>query len=106
MPRRRAFEDEDEDDLKPPTDRLPVIIDTDPGVDDALALLLAGASPELDVLAVTTAAGNLGLDLATENARRILPVAWAGRGPLPPLHVGTAGPWEPSDQVHGPDGLG
>ena len=39
----------------------PVIIDCDPGIDDAIALLLALASPELDVLAVTTVAGNVPL---------------------------------------------
>jgi inosine-uridine nucleoside N-ribohydrolase len=84
---------------------IPVIIDTDPGVDDALALLLAGASPELDVLAITTVAGNVGLDLATENARRIVPVAWAGK-PLPPIHRGASGAPEGADFVHGSDGLG
>ncbi|MFN3650556.1 MAG: nucleoside hydrolase [Armatimonadota bacterium] len=83
----------------------PVIIDTDPGVDDALALLLAGASPELDVLAVTTVGGNVGLDLVTENVRRIVPIAWAGR-PLPPIYRGAAEATEPAAHVHGPDGLG
>lgn len=90
--------------MRPP---IPVIIDTDPGVDDALALLLAGASSELDVLAVTTVAGNVGLDRATENARRVLPVAWRGaRGPLPPLYRGSAGGTETAESVHGEDGLG
>ncbi|MCZ6454962.1 MAG: nucleoside hydrolase, partial [Alphaproteobacteria bacterium] len=41
----------------------PVIIDCDPGQDDAVMLLLAFASPELDVLGVTTVAGNVPLDL-------------------------------------------
>ena len=55
---------------------LPLIIDTDQGVDDALALVFAAACPEVDVLAVTTVAGNVDLEQATSNARRILPVAW------------------------------
>ncbi|MBI0377100.1 nucleoside hydrolase, partial [Streptomyces albiflaviniger] len=38
------------------------MIDCDPGIDDAIALLLAYASPELDVVGVTTVAGNVGLD--------------------------------------------
>jgi inosine-uridine nucleoside N-ribohydrolase len=91
----------------------PVIIDTDPGVDDALALLLAGASPELDVLAVTTVGGNAGLDRTTENARRIVPVAWQDR-PRPPIYRGAAGAiyrgaagaLEGADFIHGADGLG
>jgi purine nucleosidase/pyrimidine-specific ribonucleoside hydrolase len=86
-------------------DRTPVIIDTDPGVDDALALLLAAASPELEVLAVTTVGGNIGLDRATENARRIVSVAWEGRAP-PPVHRGGVGGDETAEAVHGTDGLG
>lgn len=50
----------------------PIIIDCDPGIDDAIALMLAFASPdELDVLAVTTVAGNVGLHHTEPNARRI-----------------------------------
>lgn len=84
---------------------LPVIIDTDPGVDDALALLFAAASPELDVLAVTTVAGNVKLEVATENARRILPIAWGDRTP-PRLYRGETGGTETAEFVHGWDGLG
>ncbi len=51
-----------------------VIIDTDPGVDDALALLLALRSPELEVVALTTVSGNVGVDLCTANALRVLDV--------------------------------
>ncbi|EYR65050.1 nucleoside hydrolase [Actinotalea ferrariae CF5-4] len=50
----------------------PVVIDTDPGIDDALAIMLAFASPELDVRAVTTVGGNTGLANTTENALRLL----------------------------------
>jgi purine nucleosidase/pyrimidine-specific ribonucleoside hydrolase len=53
----------------------PIIIDTDPGHDDALALLLAFQSPELRVLAVTSVAGNQTLEKTTLNARRILTIA-------------------------------
>lgn len=83
----------------------PIIIDTDPGVDDALALLLAAGSPELEVLAVTTVGGNVTLEHATENARRILPIAWHGRS-APPLYRGSEGGTETAEYVHGADGLG
>ena len=64
--------------------KTPVIIDCDPGHDDAMALMLALASPELEVVAVTTVAGNQTLDKVTANAIRVLDVvgadARAGRG--------------------------
>jgi purine nucleosidase len=68
---------------------LPIIIDCDPGVDDAIAILLALASPELEVRAITTVAGNVPGEVTFENARRI--VALAGR-PEVPVHAGCAGP--------------
>lgn len=85
-----------------------VILDTDTGVDDAMAIILACRSPELDVLAVTTVSGNVPVDQCTANVRRVLaishpqsfPVIAAGADrPLvkPPFNV-------PS--IHGPDGLG
>ena len=49
-----------------------IIIDTDPGQDDAVALLLALASKELEILGVTCVAGNVPLSLTSENARKIL----------------------------------
>jgi purine nucleosidase len=49
----------------------PIIIDTDPGIDDALAILLALASPELDVRALVTVAGNVRLELTTRNALKL-----------------------------------
>jgi purine nucleosidase len=52
-----------------------VVLDTDPGVDDALALLLALRSPEVDLIGVTTVAGNVLVDRGTRNARAILAVA-------------------------------
>ena len=54
---------------------IPVLIDCDPGHDDALALLLALASPELEVLGVTTVAGNQTVDKTTANALRVLELA-------------------------------
>jgi len=85
-----------------------VVIDTDPGVDDALALLLALRSPELKVEAITTVAGNVGVELATKNACLVLnlikPV------PRPILAVGASQPVRKrpvtSQSVHGSDGLG
>jgi len=59
----------------------PVIIDCDPGIDDAVALLLALGSPELELLAVTTVAGNVPLVQTTQNALRVLELA--GRGDVP-----------------------
>ena len=52
-----------------------IIIDTDPGQDDALAILLAFASPELEVLGVTAVAGNVPLALTELNARKICELA-------------------------------
>jgi hypothetical protein len=58
-----------------------LIIDCDPGVDDAIALLLALASPELEVLGITTVAGNVGGALTARNARLIRQIA--GRQDVP-----------------------
>ena len=55
--------------------RQPLIIDTDPGQDDAIAILLALASPELEVLGLTTVAGNVPLALTSRNARIVLELA-------------------------------
>jgi purine nucleosidase len=85
----------------------PIIIDCDPGQDDALAILLALASDqELEVLAVTAVAGNVPLALTEKNARKILELA--GRGDLP-VHAGCdrALQRDPvsATQVHGHTGL-
>lgn len=53
----------------------PIIIDTDPGQDDAVAILLALASPELEILGITTVAGNVPLRLTSRNARMVLELA-------------------------------
>jgi purine nucleosidase len=49
-----------------------VILDMDPGIDDALALILALCSPEIQVLGVTTVAGNVPIEITSANARRVL----------------------------------
>jgi purine nucleosidase len=83
------------------------VIDTDPGVDDAVAILVALASPELEVVALTTVAGNVGLDKTTLNARRLL--ALAGREDVT-VAAGCAealaGSVVHEGGVHGADGLG
>lgn len=85
-----------------------VIIDTDPGADDALAILLALASPELEVVGLTTVCGNVPVGQATKNLLRILNLANAPPGLL--VGQGAARPLEESLvtalQVHGSDGLG
>jgi purine nucleosidase len=54
---------------------VPVIVDCDPGHDDALAIILAGGDPRIDLLAITTVAGNQTLEKTTLNARRVCTVA-------------------------------
>jgi purine nucleosidase len=84
-----------------------VILDCDPGLDDAVAILLALASPEVDLLAITTVAGNVALDRTTLNARRVCSAAGARDVPVvagcdrPLLRE----PVEAGD-VHGESGLG
>lgn len=75
----------------------PLIMDVDPGVDDMAALLMALASPELDVLGVSAVAGNVPLEAAVDNATRVL--ALAGRTDVP-LLAGRGGPLL-RDQVFG-----
>lgn len=84
-----------------------VIIDCDPGIDDALALLLAAGLPGIELLAVTTVAGNRPVDITARNARRVLDLA--GMDAVP-VHAGAARPFGYRDArcnlVHGEDGLG
>ena len=85
-----------------------VIIDTDPGVDDALAILLALSSPELDVVGITTVCGNVPVGQATKNLFRVLNLV------QPPSELlvgqGAARPLEhqlvDATHFHGHDGLG
>lgn len=85
---------------------LPVILDCDPGHDDAIALILALASPELQVLAVTTSAGNQTPDKTLHNALRILTLL--GRRDIP-VAAGAPKPLAReliiADNVHGESGL-
>lgn len=84
----------------------PIILDCDPGHDDALAILLAAANPAIDLLAVTTVGGNQTVEKCTINARRIcsvagitgVPIAAGAAEPLlGSLHIG--------EYVHGVSGL-
>jgi len=84
----------------------PLILDCDPGHDDALAILLAVADPAVDLLAVTTVAGNQTVDKCTVNARRVLSLAGVSEVPV------ARGADRPlvrqlriADDVHGTTGL-
>ncbi|KAI9193763.1 hypothetical protein LWI28_000054 [Acer negundo] len=86
-----------------------IIIDTDPGIDDAMAIFLAFKSPEVEVIGLTTIYGNVYTTLATKNALHLLEVA--GRTDIPvaegshvTLTKGTK--LQIADFVHGADGLG
>lgn len=86
---------------------IPLLIDTDPGVDDALALLMALADPAHEVVGLTVAAGNVGLRHTVRNALKLCEVA--GRGDVP-VFAGAPGPLlhpaEDAGFVHGNDGFG
>src|SRR5207244_4036320 len=85
-----------------------LVIDTDPGVDDALALLLAWGSPGVRVEAVTTVAGNVALGQCTLNLFRLL--ALRRPEPWPVVAAGAAAPLtrplRTAEGYHGVDGLG
>lgn len=83
-----------------------IIIDTDPGQDDAVAILLALASPELQVLGITAVAGNVPLALTAKNARKVCELA--GRRDVP-VFAGASRPLMrdlvTAEYVHGKTGL-
>lgn len=83
-----------------------VIIDTDPGTDDALALIMALNSPELDILGLTTVEGNATLADTTRNALAVL--EYMGRTDIP-VYAGESTPlvgkFEHAYHIHGPAGL-
>lgn len=84
-----------------------IIIDTDPGVDDALAFLLALASPEIQLEALTTTQGNVTVDKATRNALSVLELAGASQVPVAAGSVvPLVQPLRASAYVHGESGLG
>ncbi len=85
-----------------------IIIDTDPGIDDFMAILFALKSPELDVVALTTVFGNHFVEVTTRNALKLLELA--GRDDIP-VARGAYSPLvrefrDPPIFVHGEDGLG
>ena len=84
-----------------------LIIDCDPGIDDAIALILAMQSPDLEILGITTTFGNVKVEQATENALRIVELSGKSisvyQGADKPLSVPLR---PPPDFVHGKDGLG
>jgi purine nucleosidase len=86
--------------------RKPIIIDCDPGVDDAIALMLALKSSELDVQAITVVAGNVPLALTQRNARQLCELL--GRGDIP-IYAGCPRPLVRSlitaEDIHGKTGL-
>ena len=84
---------------------IPLIIDTDPGIDDAVAIALALFSPEFDVRLITTIAGNVGIEATTSNALRLLayygkdvPVAQGASEPL--IHA-----LDDASDIHGATGM-
>lgn len=88
--------------------RIPVIFDTDPGIDDALALALLARHPGFDLLAVTAVFGNAAVDITARNARGLtalfgqdIPVAAGAEGPLRDERRRNH-----ATHVHGEDGLG
>jgi inosine-uridine nucleoside N-ribohydrolase len=85
---------------------IPIILDCDTGTDDAFALLLALASPELEVLAITVAGGNVGLDRTLTNTLALNKLAGSGV----PVYSGAdrplLGAFVNEPRVHGIDGLG
>ena len=86
----------------------PALIDTDPGLDDTLALAFALRSSKLDVQAITVVAGNVPLSVCTANALRVLEV-FASDAP-PPVYEGCGKPLSPrvsrAEHVHAADGIG
>lgn len=88
-------------------DTVKLIIDTDPGVDDAMAIFYAAAAPEIELLGLTTIFGNVTVETATRNALRLVekarlsvPVAEGAKTPL------ELPPFKPSAHVHGAEGFG
>lgn len=86
----------------------PILIDTDPGIDDAVAIALALASPEVEVIGISTVGGNTGLVHTTRNALRLL--EFFGRTDIP-VASGYDQPYqrakklEAATEVHGADGV-
>jgi purine nucleosidase len=88
------------------TDRIPLLIDTDPGVDDALALLMAFNDPRHAVVGLTIAAGNVGLAHTVRNALKLCEVAGAGVPVFAGAGTPLLHPARDAAYVHGHDGFG
>lgn len=88
------------------TDRIPLLIDTDPGVDDALAIMMALDDPRFEVTGLTVTAGNVGLEYTLANALKLVELS----GRQIPVFAGADGPLiHPSQDasgIHGRDGFG
>ncbi len=90
------------------SDATKLIIDTDPGIDDAMAIFYAAAAADIELLGLTTIFGNVTTEIATRNALRLLeaadlaevPVAAGAKAPL------KLPPFPPSSEVHGDEGFG
>ena len=88
-------------------DRVPLVLDVDTGIDDALALLYACASPECELVAVTCVAGNVNARRVAENTRAVLELA--GRDDVPVVlgrEQPLVKPLETTPETHGPRGIG
>jgi purine nucleosidase len=84
-----------------------IIIDCDPGIDDAQAIMMAYRHPDVNIEAITTVTGNVGVDLTTANALKILDVLEAK--PIPVFsgaRTGLVEAGKTASSVHGKDGLG
>jgi purine nucleosidase len=85
----------------------PIILDCDPGIDDALAIAFAAASPEIDLVGLTTVAGNVGLPKTTANALAVASFVGAKNVPVTPgSAVPLLRPALDAGHVHGDSGLG
>ena len=84
-----------------------IVIDCDPGIDDAMAIVLAMQSPGFDIVGITTVFGNAYVDQATKNALTVVELSGRSipvyKGAAKPLRIPLAAP---PDFVHGKDGLG
>lgn len=88
------------------TDKIPLLIDTDPGVDDALALLMAFNDPRHRLLGLTIAAGNVGLHHTVANALKLCDIAGVDVPVYPGCPVPLVHEAEDAAYVHGLDGFG
>lgn len=89
--------------------RVPIVVDTDGGVDDAVALWFAATAPDVELLAVSVVHGNVAVEVAAANVCRVLDAA--GRRDVPvvvgePAPIGPVPTLRRADFIHGTDGLG